>query len=167
MEQKISFNHLLQGILYVGGLFSLKFLLSTFDNTFVGFASLIISVISLLVLYNIVLNYRNSFFNGYINYWKSFKYIFILYFFSNIIVSIIMIIYSTINPEFSDFLANNTFKTYEAMKVEINDQIYDFITFITKPVPYGLTNLFASIFSAAFWAFILSFFIKKEKNIFE
>ena len=152
----------------VGLLLSAKFILSTQSNSIFAFLTLFTSVSIIFVLYRITIRFRESECDGIISYFDAFKYIFLIYFLGSIVSSIVVFIYTQfINKDFLSFTLDFLLKTYEKMKIHIDNPTYSVIEKIYKPLPYSLLNIIASIFTATFWSLILSAFIKKEKSIFE
>lgn len=168
MTENISKKPIINGLLYVGGLLSLNFLLKIPDNTFLNILATCISIANLVLMYRFAISYREDYFGGYISYGKSFKFLFQIYFFGNIILSFIIFIYATfINKDFSEILTSQVLKMYEQFKIPVNDQVYSMASIMYKPAPMALLNLFSGLFGAAFWAAVISFFVKKEKSIFD
>jgi hypothetical protein len=168
MTENISKKPIINGLLYVGGLLSLNFLLKIPDNTFLNILATCISIANLVLMYRFAISYREDNFGGFISYGKSFKFLFQIYFFGNIILSFIIFIYAAfINKDFSEILASQVLKMYEQFKIPVDDQVYSLVTSFYKPAPMALINLISGLFGAAFWAAVISFFVKKEKSIFD
>lgn len=172
MTENISKKPIINGLLYVGGLLSLNFLLKIPDNTFLNILATCISIANLVLMYRFAISYREDNFGGFISYGKSFKFLFQIYFFGNIILSFIIFIYAAfINKDFSDILISLFMKAYDQaygqLKIPVNENIYDFVHTVYQPAPMALLNLISGLFGAAFWAAVISFFVKKEKSIFD
>ena len=152
----------------IGLLLSAKFLFSTQNNSILLILSLISSLLIIYALFYTTTRFRDTECDRSISYLNAFKYIFLLYFFGSIVLSIIIWIYTQfINKEFLDLTLDLLLKTYENLKIHVDNQTYSILEKIFKPLPYSIFNLFASIFSSLFWSSILAIFIKKEKSIFE
>ncbi len=168
MEQQTEKSSVLYGLLYIGGLLSLKFLLSAPKIGFLSVISFFISVLILFLLYKFAIQYRENLHNGVISYWKAFSFLFKIYFFGSIISALIITIYTAfIKPEFLAGLLNDILTMYESMNINVDDTTYSLIEGFYKPVPMLFINLFSGAVSAAFWALIVAAFVKKEKSIFE
>ena len=154
--------------LIVGGLLSLKFVLSASKIGFLTTIAFIVSVLAVFALFYFAKRFRDSECEGVISYGHSFRYIFLVYFYGSIISSLVILLYTNfIDQNFLTLMLNDILKLYDAIKMPVDDQTYDIMAMIYKPAPFALFNAFASIFGAAFWALILAAFVKKDKSIFE
>lgn len=154
--------------LIVGGLISLKFVLSASKIGFLVPIAFIISVLSVFALFYFAKRFRDTECAGVISYGYSFRYIFLVYFYGSIVSSLVILLYTNfIDQNFLASMLNDALKMYDAFNIPIDDQAYDAIEMIYKPAPFALLNVFASIFGAAFWGLILAAFVKKDKSIFE
>ncbi|MEI6752048.1 MAG: DUF4199 domain-containing protein [Paludibacter sp.] len=158
----------LQNFHFFGLLLSAKFLLSTQKYGILVFMSLLISVFIIFGLYRISVRFRDTECGGSIKFFHAFLYIFVLYLFGTIISSIVIFIYTQfINKDFLDLSLSVIMKTYESLKIHIDNQTYSVIERLFKPLPYSLLNIFAGLFTATFWSLILAGFVKMDKNIFD
>ena len=167
MQSNVTKSAMVNG-LWIGLLLSLKFLLSTQKTNILAFASLIISISIIFVLFKITLSFREKELNGIIDFKKAFNYIFQLYFFGAVISSLVMLIYTAyLNPTYLEFYFSETLKFYQVIKLPVDDNTYNLLEKVFKPAPFALGNLFSSAILGAFWSLILAVFVKKEKSIFE
>lgn len=152
----------------IGLMLSLKFILSAQKYEIFASFALIISIFIVFFLYRMSVHLRETEFNGKITFGQSFRYLFLIYFFGSIVASIVMMIYTGfIDTHFLDSLLDVIFKTYERLKIPLDDKTMKLFEYICKPAQYSLLNVFFSIIGGAFWALILAGFVKKEKSIFE
>jgi len=167
MQQNIKNSAMTNGLI-VGGLLSVKFVLSANKIGFLTSIAFIVSVLAVFALFYFAKRFRDTECGGVISYGQSFKYIFLVYFYGSIVSSLVILLYTNfINTDFLASMLNDVLKMYDAIKMPIDDQTYDIVEMIYKPAPFALFNVFASIFGAAFWALILAAFVKKDKSIFE
>lgn len=168
MEQHSERSSIIYGLLYIGGLISLKFLLSAPKIGFLSVISFFISVLILFLLYKFAVQNREQNHGGTINFGKAFAFMFKIYFFGSIISAVIMLIYTGfINRDYFASMINDVFKMYENMGIELDDKTYGVIEMFYKPVPMFFMNILSGAITAAFWALIFAGFVKKEKSIFE
>ena len=152
----------------IGLLLSLNFILSVQKyEVFASFA-IIISIFIIFFLYRMAVHFRDTDFNGIINYGQAFRYIFLIYFFGSIVASIVMMIYTSfIDTHFLDLLLDAIFKMYEQFKIPLDDKTMKAYEYACKPAQYSLLNAFFSIIGGTFWGLILAGIVKKDKSIFE
>lgn len=154
--------------LIIGGLMSLKFLLGTSTVGFIGFLALIISVGILVLLYRFAVSFRDKENGGTITYKQSFRFLFHVYFYGSIILSLIVLLYTTfINQAYLEDMSNEMLKMYDKINFPIDDNVISLMETMYKPAPFALLNLLSGAIGGAFWALIFAAFIKKEKSIFE
>ena len=154
--------------LIVGLLLSVKFLLSAQKFNLAGFLSLTVSIYIVLVLYRLAIKFRNNELDGTISYKYAFRYIFQIYFYGSIILSMVILIYTKyINPDFLGDYLNVVLKAYHDIKYPIDEQNTKILETVLSPAPFSIANIFSGIVGGAFWGLILAAFVKKEKNIFE
>lgn len=167
MDENTKKTAMLNGLI-IGGLMSLKFLLSTSKIGFLSFFALVVSVGILFYMYRFAVNYRDKDNAGVISYKQAFIFLFQIYFLGSIVLSLIILLYTTfINKEYLETMVNETLKMYETIGFSIDDNTIGLMETAYKPAPFALLNLFSSAFGGAFWALIFAAFIKKEKSIFE
>ncbi|MDD3078256.1 MAG: DUF4199 domain-containing protein [Paludibacter sp.] len=168
MLEKLKNSTTINGILYVGGLLSLKFLFSVINNPLLTILSLLISVAVIFVLYKVATNYRIHQLNDEMSYGGAFRYCFQLYFFGSIIYTLVFFIYTTfINKNYFQVMMDAILQMYDKMNIKVEDNIYDLLNTMYQPIPMAFLSLLGAAVSAAFWAFIIAFFVKKEKSIFD
>jgi hypothetical protein len=154
--------------LIIGGLMSLKFLLGTSTVGFIGFLALIISVGILVLLYRFAVSFRDKENGGTITYKQAFRFLFHVYFYGSIILSLIVLLYTTfINQAYLEGMSNEMLKMYDKINFPIDDNVISLMETMYKPAPFALLNLLSGAIGGAFWALIFAAFIKKEKSIFE
>jgi len=167
MFQNIHKNPLVNGFLYIGALLSLKFLFSVSQNSFLNLLSLIVSVVNIFLMYRFAIQYRDDHKEGTISYGGAFGFLFLLYFYGNIILSLIVFIYTQfINPDYTMNFVSQMMNMYDKMHVDVTNEMYTMAETIFKPLPFAFLNLLSGSIGAAFWAFVLAFFVKKDQDIF-
>ena len=155
---------LVSGFMYVGGLFTLQFIISIMQIGLLDIVSFAIFCFAVYLLYRVTANYRDEHCDGVISYGNAFWLIFQMYFIASVISAIIMFIYfNFINKDFLIESLDRIMKMYEQFNLPVD---YDMVEGFFKPIPYVLLNLFGSIFASAFWAAIVAAFVKKSKSIF-
>ncbi|MGB4415952.1 MAG: DUF4199 domain-containing protein [Paludibacter sp.] len=167
MEQSMKKTAMTNGLI-IGGMLSLKFLLSTINSGIISIVTFSISIIIIFALYRLATRYRDNECVGIINYSRAFSFIFQVYFYGSIVSSLVTLIYAGyINKEYLDAMINEVLKVYDSINFPIDDNVYSLMETINKPAPFALLNLFSSAIVAAFWGLILAAFVKKDKSIFE
>lgn len=166
MEQN-STNSAMQNGLIAGALISLNFFLSAFKISVLSSFTFLISIATIVFLYFATKRFRDTINGGVMTYSQAFGYIFRVYIYGSIIGSLVMLIYSFLNPDFLSVMLNDILLVYDKINFPIDDKTYGILNSIFKPAPYALFNLFGSAIIATFWGLILALFLKKEKSIFE
>lgn len=161
-------SRLVNGILLIGGLLSIKFLFSTFQNPILSTLSLTASIAIIYFLYRTTALYRDHDCDGKISFGSAFYFSFRLYAFGAFISSFIIFIYTGfINKDYLELFVDQIFKTYEALGVKINDDMYKYMQIVFKPSSFAMINIITSLFVSAFWSLIIAAIVKKDKNVFE
>lgn len=153
--------------LIIGLFISVKFIFSSLKYNIFTFLALFVSISIIIILYRMVIHFRDTECEGTIKYSHAFSYIFLVYFYGSILSSFIILIYTRfIDTNLLSTMLDTLMKLYDSFKFPIDDKTYTFLQTVYKPEPYSLLNIFSSIFSGAFWGLILAGFVKKEKSIF-
>ena len=167
MNQNMNKSAMMNGLV-IGALLSLKFLFSTTGNTVLSIFSFVLSILVVVGLYYFGVRYRDNMNQGSISYGKSFIYMFRMYIYGSVVSSLVILIYTgLIEPNYLESMSNEMFKLYDSLNLPIDESVSEAINELYKPAPFALLNVLASAFGGAFWALILSAFVKKEKSIFE
>lgn len=168
MQPNITKSAMVDGLL-IGLLLSVKFILSAQKLSFLALLALLISVFIIVALFRMAIRFRETQCNGVIKYRQAFHYVFLVYFYGSIISSFVLLIYTSfIDTNFLNLQFDILMKTYENLKIVIDDKSFKILESIyTVPAPYALLNVFAGMLGGLFWGLILAAFVKKEKSIFE
>jgi len=150
---------------FIGLLLSAKFILSTQRYEILAMIAVFISVMVIFMLYRTGLHFRETECEGFISYWKAFRYIFLIYLFASVVMLIVMVIYTNlIDTQFLSYQLDSMLKMYESINYPIDNNTLKAWQIIYTPVPFAMLNIFVSAFVGAFWAFILAFFVRKKPN---
>lgn len=150
---------------FIGLLLSARFILSTQRYEILAIIAIFISAMVIFMLYRTGLHFRETECEGFISYWKAFRYIFLIYLFASVVMLIVTVIYtSLIDTQFLSYQLDTMLKMYESINYSIDDNTQKAMQIIYTPIPFAMLNIFASAFGGAFWAFILAFFVRKESN---
>lgn len=176
MQQNTSNSAMKTGLI-VGVILSVQFIMGTINNFLFSFVALFISFYIIYWLYRQAVRFRDTENNGTISYWKSFFYLFQIYIYGSIILSLTLLIYtSLINQNYLPTLLNETLKFYDnvlkefyenMLKINVTDEMYNYFELIYKPAPFALMNIVSGAMHITFWGLILAAFVKKDKGIFE
>jgi len=166
MQQNMNKSAMINGLIF-GAMLSLKFLLSSFNNSTLSIIGFFISVSIVFALYKFATNYRDKVNEGFIKYSQAFVYIFQMYLYGSVVMSLVVLIYTSLNHDFLSSMLNQILTMYDKFNIPIEDEVTSLFESIYKPAPFALFNLFSSTIGAAFWGLILAAFVKKEKSIFE
>ena len=168
MIEKLKQSRLVNGILLIGGLLSIKFLFSTIQNPILSILSIIASIAIIYFLYRATALHRDHDCDGKISFASAFYFSFRLYAFGAVISSLIIFIYTGfINKDDLEIMIDQGLKAYEAFGVKINDDMYNYMQLIFKPSSFAIIYIFSSLFVSAFWSLIIAAIVKKDKNVFE
>ena len=168
MIEKLKQSRLVNGILLIGGLLSIKFLFSTIQNPILSILSIIASIAIIYFLYRATALHRDHDCDGKISFGSAFYFSFRLYAVGSIISSLVTFIYTGfINTEYLELFTSQLFKAYESMGIKIDDRTYEYIQLFFKPSSFAFFSIFSSLFLSAFWSLIIAAIVKKDKNVFE
>ena len=158
-------KYALRSFHFIGLLLSAKFILSTQRYEILAMIAVFISVMVIFMLFRTGLHFRETECEGFISYWKAFKYIFLIYLFASVVMCIVMVIYTSfIDTQFLSYQLDAMLKMYESINYSIDDNTYKAIQITNTPVPFAILNIFANAIVGAFWALIMAFFVRKEPN---
>lgn len=167
MQPNIVKSAMLNGLI-MGVLFSLNFLLSVSQNTFLSLLSYVVFAAILVGTYRFALRFRDTECGGFISYGRAFSFVLLLFFFAALISSIVKYVYfQYINPAYLENLINESMKAIEMMKIPVDDAAYENVEKMMKPASFSLQYLWVNVFAGTFVGLIMAAFIKKEKSIFE
>lgn len=176
MQQNTSNSAMKTGLI-VGVILSVQFIMGTVNNYLFSFVALFINFYIIYWLYRQAVRFRDTENNGIISYWKSFFYLFQIYIYGSIILSLTLLIYtSLINQNYLPNLLNETLKYYDnvlkdfyenVLKINVTDEMYNYFEATYKPAPFALMNILSGAMYITFWGLILAAFVKKDKSIFE
>ena len=168
MQQTINKSSLINGILFIGGLLSLKFLLGALKIGILSFIAFAISILILYLLYRFATQYRDNECNKEISYGKAFGFLFSLYFWGTVISSLITLLYTAfINPDFLTGFTNEVLTAYDKIGIKVDDTVISVLETLYQPIPFALLTVFSGALSGTFWGLIIAALVKKEKSIFE
>ena len=150
---------------FIGLLLSAKFILSTQRYEILAMIAVFISVMVIFMLYRTGLHFRETECEGFISYWKAFRYIFLIYLFASVVMLIVMVIYTNlIDTQFLSYQLDSMLKMYENINYSIDDNTQKAMQIIYTPIPFAMLNIFASALFGAFLALIMAFFVRKDPN---
>ncbi|ADQ78369.1 hypothetical protein Palpr_0207 [Paludibacter propionicigenes WB4] len=150
---------------FIGLLLSAKFILSTQRYEILAMIAIFISVMVIFMLFRTSLHFRETECEGFISYWKAFRYIFLIYLFGSVVMSMVVLIYtSLIDTKYLAYMLDTILKAYESMNLSIDNNTHKAMQIIYTPIPFSILNIFASAFAGAFWALIMAFFVRKKSN---
>ena len=154
--------------LIMGGLFTANFLITASKNSILGLVSLVITGFIVYMMYRMAIKFRDNECEGTITYGKSLSYIVLTFFFGTLIVAVVKFFYvQFIDKEFLDNLLQESFKVIESFKIPMDDEKYDQMEKMMSPLGFVAQTIWANLIYGTITGLILSFFIKKEKSIFE
>lgn len=154
--------------LFMGILFAANFFISLPQGIIFRFLSFLIIILSVYAMYRFSVKYRDNECGGYISYGKSFSFILLTFFFASIISSIFKFFYfQFINPDYLTNLLQESLKIIDSMQLPVNEEFYDQMEKMMKPITYSLQSIWVDVFLGIILGLIMSAFIKKDKNIFE
>lgn len=154
--------------LFMGILFAANFFISLPQGIIFRFLSFLIIILIVYAMYRFSVKYRDNECGGYISYGKSFSFILLTFFFASIISSIFKFFYfQFINPDYLTNLLQESLKIIDSMQLPVNEEFYDQMEKMMKPITYSLQSIWVDVFLGIILGLIMSAFIKKDKNIFE
>ncbi|MDR1585140.1 MAG: DUF4199 domain-containing protein [Prevotellaceae bacterium] len=154
--------------LILGLLFSVNFLLNVSGNAVLSLLGYAVTIIIVIATYKMAIRFRNSDCGGYISYGKSFSLILLMFFFGAIVSALTKYIYCQfINPEYLENLLEQSMKIFESMQFPLTDEIYDNMQTLLNPFSFTMQYIWVNVFLGAFTGVFMSFFIKKEKGLFD
>ncbi len=158
----------MSGGLFLGLLFMLNFFLSIAGSSIMSFISMGVTVFIIYYAYRQVIKYRDTECDGAITYGKSLVYITLAFFFGALIVSAVKFLYATfINKEYLDMLLQETYRVMDMMKFPVTEEAYDQLEKMMTPVGFAFQSIWSNTILGFLLGLIMSFFVKKEKSIFE
>lgn len=167
MQQNMIRATMSNGLL-LGALFSANFLVSlskSFIGTILSFA---IFTYILLYIYRTSVKNREVNHGGTISYFSALMFIVLSFFYAGIISSIVKYIYfQFINPEYLQQILSEGMRAMETLKLPFDDSQYEQMQNLLKPATFALQYIWMNTILGLLVGLIMSFFIKKEKNIFE
>lgn len=155
--------------LILGVLFSLNFLLSLSNNTFLNILTYLIMAAAIVAIYRMTIQFRDKELGGYITYGRSFLFILLSFFYGALISSLVKFLYfQFINPEYLENLFNETMLLMENLGLADQEEIYEEnLNTLLRPASFAIQYIWINMLGGVVVGLIMSAFTKKEKSIFE
>ena len=154
--------------LIMGALFTVNFFITVPKNSILGLVSLSVTGIIIYLMYRMAIKFRDNECEGTINYGKSLLYIILTFFFGGLIVSVVKFFYvQFIDKEFLDYLMQEQLKVIDGLKIPMDEEFYTQLEKMMTPIGYAAQTIWTNLIYGTIIGLILSFFVKKEKSIFE
>ncbi len=161
-------KHAMKYGLYLGGVFSLNFLLSTSQSVVMQLLTYLVIAAILYLTYRFAVHYRENEMKGCLTYWQGFSYVLWLFLFSAIVSSAVKFFYCQfLVTEYLENMMNQTMLMLETMQFPIGDAEIAQIEAMLKPARFSLMYLWVNAFVGMFVGLVMAAFTKKEKSIFE
>lgn len=167
MQNSTTKSSMVNGLI-LGVLFTLNFFIMVPKNSLLGLVSLSITGIIVYMMYRMAIKFRDNECEGTISYGKSLWYIILTFFFGALIVAVVKFFYvQFINKEFLDYLLQEQFKVIDGLKIPMDEEMYTQLERMMSPIGYVAQTIWSNLIYGIIIGLILSFFVKKEKSIFE
>lgn len=158
--------------LVMGVLFSIHFLLSSANNTFLSLLAMLITVAVVVVMYKMSINYRDKAEKGRFNYWTMVNLTILTFFFGGLIVAAFKLLYTSfIKPDFLTDFVNQASLAMDAMRGAMPEEFIDnYIELLEKystPLNFAHIAVWNEVLRGLFLGLILGIFVRKKTNIFE
>lgn len=154
--------------LILGVLFSVNFLLNISNNVFLTLLSYGMVALIIVATYKLAVRFRENDCGGIITYGRSFSLILLSFFFAAIIASPIKYIYfQFINPGYLESMFAESITMFESLNFTVTEEMYTQMESVLEPIMFTLQYIWVNTFLGILLALLLSFFVKKDKGIFE
>jgi hypothetical protein len=143
--------------LFMGILFTANFFISLPQGIIFRFLSFLIIILIVYAMYRFSVKYRDNECGGYISYGKAFSFILLTFFFASIISSIFKFFYfQFINPDYLTNLLQESLKIIDSMQLPVNEEFYDQMEKMMKPITYSLQSIWVDVFLGIILGLIMS-----------
>lgn len=167
MQNNIIKSSMINGLI-MGAIFTVNFFITVPKNSLLGFISLVLACIIVVLMYRMAIRFRDNECGGNITYGKSLLYTILTFFFGALIVAIVKFFYvQFIDKEFLDNLLQESFKVIESLKVPMDEEKYNQLEKMMTPVGFVAQTIWANVFYGTIVGLFISIFVKKAKSIFE
>jgi hypothetical protein len=154
--------------LIMGVIFSVNFLLSVSGITALVLLTYAVSIVILVMLYRISIQFRDTECEGTISYGKAFSHILLIFFYAALISTVVKFIYLRfIDQTYLETIYQETMKALEAMKFPTNTPEMEQAEKMFKPLNFSLLYIWSNMLLGTIVGLIMAAFIKKEKSPFE
>lgn len=154
--------------LILGTLFSVNFLMSASGLAWMSFLSIVLMVVIVMVMYKLVIRFRDTEGQSIISYRVSFSYILLSFFFAAVISSAVkFVFFKYISPTYLEDTMQQSLQLMETINMPMVDETYDQLDQMMKPANMALQFIWLNTFMGMVVAAVMSAFVKKEKSIFE
>lgn len=158
----------MKGGLILGVLFSLNFLLSVANVTFLNVLTYLIIAFILVATYRLTTGFRDNDCKGYISYSWSLLFIMLLFFYASLISTLVKFVYfKFINPDYLVSLYNEMMILLENFKITGLDEAEQSMSELFRPASFSFQYMGVNMFMGVLVGLIMAAFTKKERSIFD
>ncbi|MDO9152742.1 MAG: DUF4199 domain-containing protein [Paludibacter sp.] len=167
MTQNIVKSSMINGLI-MGVIFSINFLISLPKNSLLGFLSMVIAGIIVLLMYRMAVKFRDTECEGKITYSKTLSYIILTFFFGALIAGAVKFFYvQFVDKEYIDRLLQDSHMIIDSFKIPMDEEKYQQLEKMMSPVGFAVQTIWVNLIYGTITGLIMAFFVKKSKSIFE
>lgn len=161
--------------LFMGVLFSLNFLVSTFRNPVLMLLTYVLIAIIIGASYKLTVAFRDRENGGFITYWKAVYFVVLIFLFAGLISAVFKLIYTMfINPEYLSVLFEEGIRQleqnralFESLNMPMDEEYYDTLERQFKPAPYAFQTIWANLLGGGLLGLIIGAIVRRQKGIFD
>ncbi len=149
--------------LVLGVLFSLNFIISTFNNPVLGLFSYLIVGLIVYLTYQYTARFRDRENGGLITFGQGFFFVFLLFMFASIISAGFKYVFlQFISPNYLKELLGVTMQTMETVMETVPDDMYDSLESFLTPINFVMATSWANIFISLIVGVIIGLVVKRS-----
>ncbi len=160
------FRHAMRAGLILGAMIILLFVCMTTTHVLTTIATPLLIGAILWLTYHYAKHYRDTECNGTITYRQAFSYMLILYFFAALVAGVLRYGYlEFINTTYLTDSFNQAMLLFEQMQMDIPTDLVDEMRKLLTPARFTMQFIMYDCMMGMFLALILSFFVRKKKEL--
>ncbi len=157
------FNITMRSGLVLGVLFSLNFIISTFNNPILGLLSYLITALIVYLTYQYTVGFRDKENGGVITFGQGFLFVFLLFMFASIISAGVKYIFlQFINPDYLQNLLGLTMQTMESIMDSVPDDMYDALESFLTPINFVMASSWMNFLMSLVVGVIIGLVVKRN-----
>ncbi len=159
------FNTTMRNGLVLGVLFSLNFIVSTFNNSLVALFSYLITALIVYLTYQYTVRFRDKESGGVMTFGQGFVFVFLLFLYASIISAATKYIFlKYINPSYLENMLALSMQTLEAIMPSVPEEMYDTSEAFLTPINFTMAITWLNFLMSLLVGLVVGLIAKRDNQ---